>query len=919
MDDARHSEPPLLVKGENLSLVYGDTHALDGVDFHVQEGSIIGLIGPDGVGKSSLLALVSGARRLQDGTLNVLGGNMAAPAHRRRVCPRIAYMPQGLGKSLYMALAVEENLAFFGRLFGYDGEVLEARMVTLLSATGLLPFRKRPAGKLSGGMKQKLGLCCALIHEPDLLVLDEPTTGVDPLSRRQFWELIDTIRQSRPQMSVVVATAYMDEAAQFDRVWAMNAGRIMAEGSPAELLEQTGTRTMEAAFSRFLASQDDLAASELEIPPYEEASQPIAIQAENLSKRFGDFTAVDSVSFEIHQGEIFGFLGSNGCGKSTTMKVLTGLLEASEGKAELFGKPVEASTVESRMRVGYMSQHFSLYGELTVRQNLDLHAHLYRIPHDQVNARIDALLDQFGLREEADERPASLPLGVKQRLSLAVAMLHDPDLLILDEPTSGVDPIARDAFWRILIDLSRNKGVTIFISTHFMNEGARCDRISFMHAGRVLVSGKPADIATDLGGGSLEKASISLLEEASKETSTATSAEEIASQFAQAPDETKPQTSRFFSPRRMMSYARLEAQEIANDPIRSVMALVGSLILLFVMGFGISMDVDGLSYAVLDSDQTSLSSDYQTNLAGSAYFVEHPAILDYEDMDQRMRTGELAVAIEIPSGFSEKLERGRGAEIGVWIDGSQPMRAETVLGYVNAVHADWLQNLIRTRLGGAMETSAVNVETRFRYNPDVKSLVAMVPAVIPILLLMIPAILSSLSIVREKELGSITNFYVTPTRRSEFLMGKQMPYIVLGWLNFVILWLAAVTIFGLRFEGNFLAINIGALLYVTCSTGLGLLISTFLRSQIAAIIGTAILTLLPAVQFSGLTDPVSSLQGAGRVIGEIYPTSHFLSIARGTFSKALGFTDLQQEFITLIIMAPLITLISVLLLRKQET
>ncbi|HMT47966.1 MAG TPA: ATP-binding cassette domain-containing protein, partial [Novosphingobium sp.] len=423
---------------------------------------MIGLIGPDGVGKSSLLSLVAGARAVQEGTVHVLGGDMADRRHREDVCPRIAYMPQGLGRNLYPTLSVEENLQFFARLFGHGASERRRRIDALTRSTGLYSFLSRPAGKLSGGMKQKLGLCCALIHDPDLLILDEPTTGVDPLARAQFWDLIAGIREDRPGMSVIVATAYMDEAQRFDWLVAMDDGAILATGTPSQILERTGTDHLEAAFAELLPEERKRGHKPVIIPPLDVDEDDIAIEAEGLTMRFGDFVAVDHVSFRIRRGEIFGFLGSNGCGKSTTMKMLTGLLPASEGRAWLFGHEVDPHDIATRRRVGYMSQAFSLYGELTVRQNLELHARLFHVPVDEIPGRVTEMAERFSLEPVMDELPEQLPLGIRQRLSLAVAMVHKPELLILDEPTSGVDPVARDAFWRLLAELSRRDRVTIF-------------------------------------------------------------------------------------------------------------------------------------------------------------------------------------------------------------------------------------------------------------------------------------------------------------------------------------------------------------------------------------------------------------------------------------------------------------------------
>jgi ribosome-dependent ATPase len=400
---------------ERVTQRYGRIAALDDVMVAFPAGRMVGVIGPDGVGKSSLLAIIAGARQIQTGRVLVLDGDMADSGHRRAVCPRIAYMPQGLGKNLYPDLSVRENIEFFARLFGQSRSEREWRISEVLDSTGLTPFADRPAKKLSGGMRQKLGLCCALIHDPDLLILDEPTTGVDPLSRRQFWELIDRMRSRRPGMSVLVATAYMEEAERFDALIAMNAGKVLAVGSPAELKAQTHAQTVEDAFTALLPEAIRAGRRRLEIPPLRILDAEPVITARDLTCRFGDFTAVDRVSFTIERGEIFGFVGSNGCGKTTTMKMLTGLLTPTDGEALLFGKPTDAHDINSRRRVGYMSQSFSLYSELTVRQNLDLHVRLFHLPARKAHTRLHDLVQRFGLADYLDQRTSELPLGIRQR------------------------------------------------------------------------------------------------------------------------------------------------------------------------------------------------------------------------------------------------------------------------------------------------------------------------------------------------------------------------------------------------------------------------------------------------------------------------------------------------------------------------
>jgi ribosome-dependent ATPase len=906
----------LVARIEHVDQRYGTVVALDAVTLELPAGCMVGFIGPDGVGKSSLLSILAGARQVQSGNVFVLDGDMKDPAHRAAICPRIAYMPQGLGKNLYADLSVRENIEFFGRLFGQSRSERNSKISELLQSTGLAPFSDRPAKKLSGGMRQKLGLCCSLIHDPDLLILDEPTTGVDPLSRRQFWELIDRMRARRQGMSVVVATAYMEEAERFDWLAAMNAGRVLATGSPAELKAGTGASTLEDAFIALLPEEFRSGHRGLQVPPLRILDAEPVIVARDLTCRFGDFTAVDRVSFTIERGEIFGFLGSNGCGKTTTMKMLTGLLPPSEGEALLFGQPLDASDMSARYRVGYMSQSFSLYTELTVRQNLDLHAHLFHLPAQRARARIAALVGRFGLADYLDQRTLDLPLGIRQRLSLAVAIVHQPEMLILDEPTSGVDPLARDRFWELLIDLSRHEGVTIFVSTHFMNEAERCDRISLMDSGRVLATDTPAGLVAARGVDTLEEAFISYLEEATGSAAAATE-DLAASDRTGAPVRPPASTRSWFSPQRLFAYSIREALELLRDPIRLGFSLFGTTLLMLVFGFGVSTDVNNLTFAVLDHDQSPESRAYLEELRGSTYFVEKAPLADYAELDERLKSGDIKAAVEIPPGFGRDIKRGRPASVGAWVDGAMPFRAETIRGYLQGMHQLYLTDpAVKTTV--LAPPPPADIEVRFKYNQDFDSIYAMVPANMSLLLALFPAILMALAIVREKELGSITNLYVTPVSRIEFLLGKQLPYIAVAMANFALMFLMALFVFGVPLRGSFPTLLLGVLIYVTAMTAYGMLISAFTRTQIAALFGTAILTVLPATQFSGMMTPVSSLAGGAQIIGRGFPMTYFVPISVGTFTKGLGLADLAANLAALALFIPVLTLLSVVLLRKQE-
>jgi ribosome-dependent ATPase len=907
----------------SVSHRYGEQVALNDVTVSIPAGRMTGLVGPDGVGKSTLLGLVAGVRRIQEGDVSVLNGDMREARHRQEAFERIAYMPQGLGRNLYPTLSVAENIDFFGRLFGQDDAERSWRIADLAKSTGLDPFLDRPAGKLSGGMKQKLSLCCALIHDPKLLILDEPTTGVDPLARRQFWELIDRIRTRNPGMSVVTATAYMEEAARFDHLIAMDAGAVLATGTTAELLERTGRASLEEAFVALLPQRRGREQKTIVLPPRKASHSVAAIEAKHLTMKFGDFVAVDDVSLKIERGEIFGFLGSNGCGKTTTMKMLTGLLNPTSGVAKLLGRVTDARDIETRKRVGYMSQSFSLYTELTVRQNLTLHARLFHLPPAEIQDRVDETLARYDLENVADALPASLPLGVRQRLQLATAVIHGPEVLILDEPTSGVDPIARDAFWEQLIRLSRDDGVTIFLSTHFINEAELCDRISLMHAGRILAMGIPDEIRSASQTPTLEDAFIKHIEDAQR---SGPGPERAGVETAVGPRrETRheiqaPRRGRLFGfePGKLWAFARREAIELVRDPIRIAFALVGPLILASAMAYGISFDIEDVKYAALDGDQSYESRALLENFSGSRYFSERPPLTSPDDVEHHLRSGEIMAALIIPPDFGKKLIRGQRPEIGVILDGANTFRAETARGYVQGVINSYIVELARRAGSDVAALSRIEIETRFRYNQAFLSRYAISPGVLMMLLMLFSTMLTALGIVREKELGSITNLYAAPVSKFEFLLGKQLPYIGIGLISFVNLVLLIRYGFGVPLEGSFFALALGALVYCCAATALGLVVSSFVSSQIAAIFGSAIIVSVPTINFSGMMYPVSTLEGGARVVGQLFPALYFQRISTGVFNKGQDLATLYPNVLVLALFCVAFWILAALLLKRQE-
>ena len=441
-----------------------------------------------------------------------------------------------------------------------------------------------------------------------------------------------------------------------------------------------------------------------------------------------------------------------------------------------------------------------------------------------------------------------------------------------------------------------------------------------MDSGRVLVTDAPLGLIAARGAATLEEAFISYLEEATGSRGIATTAEPAAA----APEtagasgaERPPSSGSSFSLRRLVACTIRETLELVRDPIRLGFALFGTTFLMLVFGFGISTDVNSLTFAVLDHDQTHESRAYLEELRGSSYFVEKPSLTDYADLEKRLASGDIGAGIEIPPGFGRDIARGRSAWAAAWIDGARPFIAQTIRGYLEAMHQLYLADPAVKTTQQALPHAA-DVAVRFKYNQDFQSVYAMVPAQLAMQLALFPAILMALAIVREKELGSITNFYVTPVTRLEFLLGKQVPYVGLAMVNFALMFTMALFVFEVPLKGSFLTLLLGTLIYVSATTAYGMLVSAFARTQIAALFGTAILTVLPATMFAGMMVPVSSLSGMARIMGRLFPMTYFLPVSVGTFTKGLGFSELAMNIGALAVFIPALTMLSILLLRKQE-
>ena len=488
------TETPPIIAVHDLAKMYGTSPAIQGISFTIRAGEVFGLLGPDGAGKSSLMQILAGVLRPNGGAATVAGQDVVADPEA--VKTRIGFMPQGLGLNLYDNLSVQENIEFFGDLREVPAAVFQENKAELLRITRLEPFLDRPAAQLSGGMRQKLALCCTLIHLPQIIFLDEPTTGVDPISRRDFWLIINRLVVERGT-TVLMTTSYIDEAERCHRVALLHHGKIIAQGPPANLQAEAGCDaqgrpcTLEEVFIKAMGKEavagvpDPVTTCALPKP------EPV-IRVEALTKKFGAFIAVDQVSFQINRGEIFGFLGPNGAGKTTVIKMLTGILTPTSGRGCVAGFQLGDSS-RIKAHLGYMSQKFSLYRDLSVLENIRLYGRVYGMSHPQLESRLPEILTLADLQGQEDHLAGDLPLGIRQRLALGCAILHQPTVVFLDEPTSGVDPLARRQFWHLICSLA-GQGVTIMVSTHYMDEAQHCQRLAFIHQGRLVAMGAPEEL-----------------------------------------------------------------------------------------------------------------------------------------------------------------------------------------------------------------------------------------------------------------------------------------------------------------------------------------------------------------------------------------------------------------------------------------
>ncbi|HVV99616.1 MAG TPA: ATP-binding cassette domain-containing protein [Planctomycetaceae bacterium] len=919
--------------------------AIDQLDARIEPARVTGLVGPDGSGKTTLLRLFAGLLEPTEGELTVCGADPSRELSKLR--EHVSYMPQRFG--LYEDLTVQQNLTLYAALNNVVGAERDEAFERLLAFTDLKRFTDRLAGNLSGGMKQKLGLACALIRTPRLLLLDEPSVGVDPISRRELWKMVYELVDAG--IGVVWSTSYLDEAERCSSVLLLSEGQLLYSGAPRELTRRMEGRSFLARSSRLggrqlliraLQNADVLDGviqgssvrlvmkagapapqgstltgdANVEIRPvaprFEDAfvdllggvpkstsalSSPLqqpgedehaesgadqtVVQAEGLTKQFGDFTATDDISFEIGRGEIFGLLGPNGAGKSTTFKMMCGLLKPTSGRAFVDGLDLYEAAGVARARIGYMAQKFSLYGDLSVRQNLSFFAGVYGLRGEQLDDAVARVVGTFKLEPYLDVNSGELPLGFKQRLALACAIMHEPAVLFLDEPTSGVDPLTRREFWSH-INAMVERGVTILVTTHFLDEAEYCDRIGLVYRGQVIAEGSPDDLKGRVRSDgreepTLEDAFIELVEESDRAAGREPNVQTEASlrSLTRSAPHTRSRKSRL---RRMAALVRKESLQIVRDPSSILIAGVLPLLLLFVYGFGVSLDLRKIAVGLVIEKPSPETDSFVESFTASRYFTVRVAHTRPAFEDELV-SGRLKGVVVLAGDFSERLGRGDTAPIQVIVDGSDPNTAALVAGYVQLLWGNWVQqeSISRTGLAGQPRgRPLVSAEPRVWFNPEINSYYALLPGAVAVILTLIGTLLPSLVVAREWERGTMEALLATPVTPLDLLVGKILPYYLLGLVALTVSVSLTVFGFGVPFRGSLLSLFCVSSAFLAVTLALGLLISTLAKNQFAAGQGALIVGFLPAFLLSGYIFEIDSMPAPLRLLTVVLPPRYYV-------------------------------------------
>ena len=932
---------------------FGDQRALRGIDAQIRPGRLTGLVGPDGAGKTTLMRIMAGLMAPTEGRVTLCGLDVAREGEA--VHAITGYMPQRFG--LYEDLTVLQNMSLYAELRGMNRRQHSDTFERLLDFTRLQAFTGRLAGKLSGGMKQKLGLACALMATPRVLLLDEPGVGVDPVSRQDLWRMVKALTDDG--MAVVWSTAYLDEAERCEHVLLLNEGKLEFDGPPAALTGRLHDRSFRidevgderrAVLARALdlesvcdgviqgaavrvvlrenADREPLEQLAAEVggsldalpPRFEDAfvdllgggpggtselaermqavelDSEIAVSCRHLTKRFGDFAATDDVSFEVRRGEIFGLLGPNGAGKSTTFEMLCGLLTPSDGEAHVAGHNLRSATSQAKRQLGYMAQKFSLYGLLSVGQNLEFSAGVYGLEGRIKRERIDEMIEIFQLGPYLKASPDSLPLGFKQRLAMACALMHRPPVLFLDEPTSGVDPITRREFWTHINGLVR-RGVTVMVTTHFMDEAEYCDRVALMYQSRLIALDTPdalkqKAVTAERPEPTMEDAFIHLVEaEDGDNEETATDADPAADQMREhAESKDVPATAkrdaraqeiahRRFDLRRLAALVRKESLQLVRDPSSILIAFALPVMLLFLFAYAVSLDIRQVRLGVVLESDGAAAHSLAAAFSGTRYFEVTPAH-DRREVAGQLISGKLAGYVVIPQDFETRAAR-HGSEplVQIITDGSQPNTASFVANYANGVLGNWLAS----HAAALPPAPRITLKPRFWFNPEIDTRRALLPGAVAIVMTIIGTLLTALVVAREWERGTMEAIMSTPASVPEILIGKLLPYFLLGLAATIGTALLVILAFGVPIRGSWLALLAMSSAFLVPALGQGLLISSMARNQFIAAQLALLSGFLPAFLLSGFIYEIDSMPLPIRGLTHLVAARYFIDSLRTVF------------------------------------
>jgi ABC-type multidrug transport system ATPase subunit/ABC-type Na+ efflux pump permease subunit len=907
------------------------TRALDNVSLEVRRGALTALVGPDGAGKTTLMRLTAGLMTADSGDLSVLGIDVAA--NPQQVQSQIGYMPQRFG--LYQDLSVQENLDLYADLHGIGADERRDRYPRLMEMTALGPFVQRQAGRLSGGMKQKLGLACTLICSPELLLLDEPTVGVDPLSRRELWAIILQLVKDEG-LTVLLSTSYLDEAERCGHVIVLHEGKVLSHGRPDEVAElATGRvflaepppgRTPRGMQARMLDSPDVIdavpegghvrlvmaaeasgttfdgasmtpararfedgfmlllrritpdrpaVAMTLERHPAADGDQ-VVVEVKDLVRHFGAFTAVDHVSFAVRRSEIFGLLGPNGAGKTTTFRMLCGLLPPTHGTLRVAGVDLHRARAAARQQLGYVAQKFALYGDLSVAENLDFFASAYGLRGARRRERIAWALEQFELEPLMRQPSGLLPGGYKQRLAMAAALLHEPEILFLDEPTSGADPLARREFWRRITSLAE-QGVTVIVTTHFMEEAEYCDHVAILDHGRILAHGTPAEIRryapVEEGRESrMEDAFIAIVAASRKVEASPPVQLQVTAPRPFTIDGTPGDlTARVW---RIWALVKKEVRQILRDPSSIAVGVVMPVLLILLFGYGLTLDVKNVPVAVVLEDTSPDAIELASTFQLSPYF--HAQLMtSMAQAEDLILASQVDGIIRIRPDFSRQMRSG-DAEVQILAHGRDANRARIIQGYAQGAVGQW--NARRIAEGQNVSSGPVVVQDRLWFNEANESRYFLVPGLVVLVMTVLGALLTALVVAREWEQGTFEALFVTPVRAGEILLSKVLPYLGLGIFGLVLCLLAAKFLFQVPFLGSLWVLSLGSLLYLLVALGIGLLISSTVKAQFVASLIVVVAAFIPALMLSGFLFELHNLPVAVRFLSYLFPARYFVAL-----------------------------------------